>query len=1132
MNKNILELYESYIYDRSKDLVNSGKEYNDWNNFDLAKIFEYYTCIQLSKEYNDVFYEYNDIEPGFKEVNQMSRNDTGIDCCNLKDTIVQCKLRKDTLNLHECATFLGSQNYFNEETLMTDIRWRNLIIARNSCCKMTDNLLSRRRIFIDKAYNRVQLLDYCKSLIDNPPVRKVYEEPLNELRYYQKEAIEIITGNKQNSIICLPTGCGKNAVMIHSMIPGKKYLVLVPYIILLEQMKEEIIRWKPSFKSKIQTIGDGEGEFKNKDITICVYNSVSKVAEFAGEFEKIFVDEAHRISTPEIYKIDDDEYEESFSGEDSDWDDESFSEDFSDEEYYSGDDEDSSENVLDEKYEGEDDNEDDNEDENEDDNEDELKVSSGFKRIIKGFRKFNNNVYMSATLDEEDGFLYYKKDIRDMIEEGFLCDYTIHVPIFRDDPTNRNICEHLVKNYRNIIVYCNSHKEGKEINRILNLIQKGCADYIDCSTSKKKRNDILDKFKKGLLAFLINVRILVEGYNCPSVKGCFFVHLPSSKTKIIQIIGRALRLHEDKTISNIILPFSSKEDEKPISNFLKEISRNDRRIRKCFESKQLGSYINIEREDVDDEEQNEDIEFRYNLVYDSCCVLMNEGEVFEKKLEELKDYINKESKLPSKVAKERVERKLGSWLNTQKQNYKNEKNNMKNIDKRKKWEEFINNCDYFLTNDELWNGTLKNITEYILKNKKIPSQHSHIKEEKKLGSWIFTQKKNYKHNKFVLNYVDRKEKWEEFINNNNIFSQNEKWFITLKDCIKFIDENKKNPSIYSNDKEEVRLAMWIRSNKNNYIKKIGCMKDENDRKKWEDFIKTYYITKDKIDIWDSTLKKVMSFIDTKKKSPSQHSNNTEEEKLGKWINTNKNNYKNNKNIMKNIEERKKWEEFVNNYNILTYNEKWYSNLEIAIKFIDTKKKSPSQHSNDAEEGKIGKWINTNKNNYKNNKNIMKNIEERKKWEEFINNYSILTHSDTWSLNLKNAIDFIVNNKKLPCAYSTDKEEKKIYSWISINKNKYIKQIGSMKDENNRKKWEEFITKYNIRTTDESWNNTLELVIKFIFDNKKNPSKGSKNFFERKLGAWVSGQKKIFKTDDGIKNIEKKNKWDEFIKNNY
>ncbi|MCX6645510.1 MAG: hypothetical protein NTY09_04005, partial [bacterium] len=59
------------------DLKKSGKSKLDNNN--LWKIFEYYSCIKLSEEYNKPFYEYNDIDSTFKEINKMTRDDTGID---------------------------------------------------------------------------------------------------------------------------------------------------------------------------------------------------------------------------------------------------------------------------------------------------------------------------------------------------------------------------------------------------------------------------------------------------------------------------------------------------------------------------------------------------------------------------------------------------------------------------------------------------------------------------------------------------------------------------------------------------------------------------------------------------------------------------------------------------------------------------------------------------------------------------------------------------------------------------------------------------------------------------------------------------------------------------------------------
>ena len=156
--------YNNDIYNRYKDLLKAKKS-EDLDNNDLCKIFEYYSCIKLTQEYNSIFYEYADIDPEFKELNQMSKNDTGIDCCNLIDTIVQCKLRKENLTWRECSTFFGSQNIYNGELNETIVRWKKLMITRNMDCKLASNLKEKHRIFIDKPYNKDELIKYCENLL-------------------------------------------------------------------------------------------------------------------------------------------------------------------------------------------------------------------------------------------------------------------------------------------------------------------------------------------------------------------------------------------------------------------------------------------------------------------------------------------------------------------------------------------------------------------------------------------------------------------------------------------------------------------------------------------------------------------------------------------------------------------------------------------------------------------------------------------------------------------------------------------------------------------------------------------------------------------------------------------------------
>jgi hypothetical protein len=46
----LITKYKIYIHNRYQDLIKSGKIKDNLNNFDLAKIFEYYSCIKLSEE--------------------------------------------------------------------------------------------------------------------------------------------------------------------------------------------------------------------------------------------------------------------------------------------------------------------------------------------------------------------------------------------------------------------------------------------------------------------------------------------------------------------------------------------------------------------------------------------------------------------------------------------------------------------------------------------------------------------------------------------------------------------------------------------------------------------------------------------------------------------------------------------------------------------------------------------------------------------------------------------------------------------------------------------------------------------------------------------------------------------------
>jgi len=1025
----VILLYNKHIYDRFKSLIDSGKKNGEINNNDLAKIFEYYSCIKLMNEYNQKFYEYDDINPEFKEINQMSRNDTGIDACNLTDTIVQCKLRMTNTNLNwkECGTFFGSNIKTDEEGNL-QIRWKKMIITRNSDCNLSKHFDCRKKSFLDKTYDRNEMITYCSDLLTNPPVMSNDDgddsslENKIILRDYQIECKNLIMETKGNVIISLPTGTGKNLIILHSLKEKTKYLILVPRIILMEQIKEELKRHFPKLARSVQCIGDGGNIYdEKKNICICVYNSIDIVKEYADSFEKIFIDEAHHIRTPEIYISEEDNID---SG-----DEEEFEED-DEEEFDSGDDED-----LDSDEENEEEDEEDLEEDEE--NEDETRelakamsrtepslreglkpsqedqeINKSFINTIHSLSRYNNNVYLSATIDKQDNFSYYNKDIREMIEKDYLCDYTIHIPIFTEDPTNKNVCEYLIKNYRNIIIYCNSQKEGNEINKLMNTILKGSSQYIDCNTGKLTRNKIINKYKSGELSFLVNVRILTEGFDAPITKGIVFMHLPSNSKTLIQIIGRCLRLHKEKTIANVILPFSNKDDENSINNFLKVMAKNDSRLRKSFESKSLGGYISInsaidedkienDEDDNEEEEQENQFELKFNMIFDSMGKIKNGEELFLIRLEEVKKYIDENRKRPSKLSKDKTIKSMGYWISNQTINYSKKIQNMKDENIYKLWTEFINDEKYksymqLPTMLEIFIKRLEKLKIYIDTNKQRPSTHSEDKDIKFKAKWIGTSQTNY--SKKIHNMKDENiyKLWTDFINDSKykeyFLSQYETFVYNLNKVKNYIDTNKQRPSQTSKDNNIGFISRWIGTSQTNYSKKTRNMKIETIYKLWTDFIndekyKEYFLSQ--YDEFIIKLNNLKSYIDINKQRPSsKYSKDKHIKSIGSWIVTSQKYYSKKIYNMKDENIYKLWTEFINDIRYKEYFLSQYDsfvyNLNNLKSYIDTNKQRPSQTSKDKTIKSMGGWISNQTSNYSKKKENMKNENIKKLWEDFIN----------------------------------------------------------------------------------------------------------------------------------------------------
>jgi superfamily II DNA or RNA helicase len=822
----LINLYKINIYEKWNCIEKQYKKTND--NILISKIFEWYVCIKLSEKYNKIFYEYSYIDPDFREKQQMTQTDTGIDCCDLNDTIVQCKLRKDNLTWKECSTFFGSQNIYDYDKNEIVIRWNKLFIARNENSKLSNNLLSKSRLFTDVTYSIEELLEFCEKLKETKPKYPKINNETIILRDYQLECIDKIKKMDRNLIINLPTGAGKNLILIKSLNKNKKYLILVPRIILMEQIEKNILEYAPELQKNVQCIGNGNNNYdKTKKITICVYNSISIINKFETFF-KIFIDEAHHIKNPLIYKNDElTNYDEDIGNND-------------DKEIENND----NINLKD------------------DNNDDEIYDNEKYINFINSLGKYNNNIYLSATIDKNNNYDYYGKDIRDMIDKGYLCDYTINIPIFKNK-NNINVCWYLIKKYSHIIIYCSNCQDGKKINELLNLLVPNCSNYIDCYTKKNERNNIIKNYKSGKISYLVNVKTLVEGFDAPITQGVCFMHLPISKTSIIQIIGRALRLHPNKKIANIILPYITSDDEFMISKFMKIIAQNDSRITKSFLEKKTGGYININivndnfnnnsNNNLNNDLNNNITDEVYELIYDKLGNLTNMEEIWKYKHNLLIKFIEKFDKIPTKSQIfENV--KIGMWFRNQKNYIFSNKDSLyfklgtndiikHNIDNYLKKKE-INKIIPVLTFEDKY----KIFMDFVNENNRTPMQKENYKNIG-LGQWYQEQKKKIKSiddemykilstNNLVKKNLDELLNYKEKNVNKKKLSFDE----SLKLFLEFVEKKKRTPTESEKDLNgNSNLGKWLQhqklkiiNNESEIYKKISV--NEIAKKKLDEYL--------------------------------------------------------------------------------------------------------------------------------------------------------------------------------------------------------------------------------------------------------------------------------------------------------
>ncbi len=816
-----------------------------------------------------------------------SLKDVGIDIIQIDNNeniiFVQCKNYTNALKVDDLSGFWMMMAQHNEK----------MGIVYHSVNKLStnikENMINDRIKFIHKSIpktvinNTIKLYDYQEQII------KLYDD------YYKQN-------NK--SVLSMPCGTGKTLVSCYI---SRSYHIVI-FVSPLKQFAEQNIdRYKEYDKDRAYLLVDSDGTRDvdtikkfikdNKKVMLSVtYKSCDIIAELMNVLLNpfIIIDEFHNLSSKNVYGLDN---EKEYIGE-----------------YY----------------------------------EEAVEIDPLNKLINSDYKM----LYMSATpriyelednddCDVEDilGKVVYKMDFKTAIENKYITDYNMYLPIMEDtskteldglivdikkelkiaiDTELSQKCCYLyecIKQFGTLkcIIYFRSHLEITNFIECFNQINKYYVydyniDGITCNDSRKQRLDKIHKFKMSdTNSFLCAVNILDECIDIPECNAIYVTYNCHSKIKNVQRMSRAMRLsitNKNKK-AKIMLWCDNMADMVTYMSSIKEIDLNyNEKVRYVKFNKGLIKEDRIETE-------------KYVARYGKWTIGIQEYQNFSwnNMLVKVEAFIKEYNRRPVANSKNKEENIMRNWLSTQQQNYKNKIQIMKNKNIQDRWDIFINtHIEYFRSDINQWNYMLENITAFIKEHNKRPLISS--KNQESMAYWLHTQQRNYKNKTQIMKSQIIYDKWTIFISTYIEYfrSDKDKWNITLNQIIAFIKTNNKLPSKHSKNIEERTIGKWLVSERQNYKNNVKSMKSQYIYDEFTAFINehlVYFLSNEQI--WYNTLNQIYKFIKNNERLPKKNLKNIDEKKFNKWINHQRQNFKNKREGMKNDKIRNSWIKFIEDH---------------------------------------------------------------------------------------------------------------------------------------------------------------------------------------------------------------------------
>lgn len=117
-------------------------------------------------------------------------------------------------------------------------------------------------------------------------------------------------------------------------------------------------------------------------------------------------------------------------------------------------------------------------------------------------------------------------------------------------PDEENILDsitRLIDVSHTVLVFCVSVEQAERFAKVV----KNSA-VVSATTPKKERTAIIEKFKTGEIKTVFNVQCLTVGFDHPRLDGIVLIRPTRSLRLYVQMVGRLMRNHPDKTIARLV----------------------------------------------------------------------------------------------------------------------------------------------------------------------------------------------------------------------------------------------------------------------------------------------------------------------------------------------------------------------------------------------------------------------------------------------------------------------------------------------------------------------------------------------------------------------------------------------------